>query len=185
MIGTRRWKMITTQIQDALSRDCPVSTPDRNPSIGDRRASGGHSSDRSIVSIDVLAVCTNPELSIYLSGVLQPFRWTVEEVRSVAEARDMLCSRPAAVVVCESALRDGSWTDLADHLRLLPMAPELIVVEDDNVPAGEVEALGGFGTISRPLREADVIWTLASAWHMWMNGAEAGQASGGATCSGG
>ena len=178
--------MIISPIKDSQSFELTASGTNRNPNIRDRRATGGIASEgRSLASIDVLAVCTNPELSIYLAGVLQPFRWTVEEVRSVAEAHDLLCSRPAAVVVCESTLGDGPWTDLADHLRLLPMAPELVVVEDDNVSAGEVEALGGFGTISRPLREADVIWTLASAWHMWMNGAEASQGAGGATWSGG
>ena len=82
-------------------------------------------------------------------------------------------------------MRDGTWADLADRLNLLPMAPALVVVEDTGVSTGEIEALGGFGSLSRPLREADVIWTVASAWHMWMNSAESRQSAEGVSCSGG
>lgn len=177
--------MTRPQIQGTLSHDCPASIPDRIPNAGASRTTDAVVSASCLCSIDVLAVCTNPALSIYLAGVLQAFRWTVEELRTVGEAHKLLRECRAAVLVCESTLRDGSWTDMADQLRLLPTAPELIVVEDENVSAGEVEALGGFGTISRPLREADVIWTLASAWHAWMNRTESSQTSGGVTCSGG
>lgn len=177
--------MITRRIEVSPFLECPVSTINRHPASSGKRTTGAFGSGRSLASIDVLAVCSNPALSFCLSGALQPFRWNLEEVRTVAGARDILSNHRTAVVVCESMLQDGSWTDLASHLRLLPIAPGLIVVEDDSISAGEVETLGGFGTLSMPLREADVIWTLASAWHMWMREAEAHESAGGVPCSGG
>lgn len=177
--------MITRRIEVPPFLECPVSTIDSHPAPSGKRTTGAIGSGRSLASIDVLAVCSNPALSFCLSGALQPFRWNLEEVRTVAGARDILSNQRTAVVVCESMLRDGPWTDLAGHLRLLPNSPGLIVVEDDSVSAGEVEALGGFGTLSTPLREADVIWTLASAWHMWMSKAEEHESARGVPCSGG
>ncbi len=177
--------MIKRQFADTQSPKCVASTASRtNPSSG-KGALCAVRSGQPLAPIDVVAVCTNPTLSIYLAGVLQRLRWTVEEVRTVAAAMELLADHRAAVVVCESTLRDGTWADLADRLNLLPMAPALVVVEDTGVSTGEIEALGGFGSLSRPLREADVIWTVASAWHMWMNSAESRQSAEGVNCSGG
>lgn len=177
--------MISRQIERTAVMGCPVTRTAESGAMGGRWAAGALAHEETPAVIDVLAVCTSPALSVYLAGVVQPFRWALDEVRTVAEALEVLDKHRTAVVVCESTLGDGTWRDLAGDLRGLRSAPALIVVEDDSLASGEVEAAGGFGTISMQHREADVIWTLASAWHMWTSEAEVRRSIGGAACSGG
>ncbi len=60
--------------------------------------------------------------------------------------------------------------------------PALIVVGGDAALAREVAARGGFDLLVRPLRQTDVVWAVASAWHGWVKRIEGG-GSGGAPCS--
>ena len=135
--------------------------------------------------IDVLLICTNPILSLYVAGVVQPFRWTVEEFRTMTEAMDAMERGRTAVVVCEETVLDGTWADVAQKLAGLSFAPALVVVGDDSDLREEVEASGGFGSIVRPLREGDVLWMIASAWHSWMSNFEDACSKQGVTCPGG
>jgi hypothetical protein len=88
----------------------------------------------------------------------------------------------AAVAVCEEVLPDGSWRDAMAGLTSVPHAPSLIVIGDDPAIVRDVITLGGFDALIRPLRESDVVWSVASAWHAWMKRGEGGDA-GGARCS--
>ena len=74
----------------------------------------------------------------------------------------------AAVALCEESLPDGFWHETAVALSSMPDAPALIVISNDSSLVHEVLALGGFDVLVRPLREPDVVWTIASAWHAWM-----------------
>jgi hypothetical protein len=57
----------------------------------------------------------------------------------------------------------------------------LIVIGDDPAIAQEVVALGGFDLLVRPLRESDIVWSVASAWHAWKRNESGGR--GGPACS--
>jgi DNA-binding NtrC family response regulator len=132
---------------------------------------------------DVLSVGANATLHVYLSGLFQRFHWTVSHDMSFLNALRSIRRRTTAVVVCEEQLPDGSWRSWASRLRSVPDAPELIVVGDDRSLRSEVLALGGFDALMRPLREADVVWAVASAWHQWRKQFE-DQGGGGLPCSG-
>jgi DNA-binding NtrC family response regulator len=118
--------------------------------------------------IDILTISDNPTLSVYLSSLFQKSGWALARTRTWAEGISFLERNRAAVVVCEESLPDGFWHDLAVALSSLPDAPALVVVGDDHSLVHEVLALGGFDVLVRPLRESDVVWTIASAWHAWM-----------------
>ncbi len=123
---------------------------------------------RSSRAIDILTISDNPTLSVYLSGLFQKSGWAIARARTCEAGISFLRDNRAAVAVCEESLPDGFWHDAAVALNSIPDAAALVVVGDDQSLVHEVLALGGFDALVRPLREADVVWTIASAWHAWM-----------------
>jgi DNA-binding NtrC family response regulator len=119
-------------------------------------------------AIDILTISGNPTLSVYFSGLFQKTRWAMARAYTCEEAMSFLRENRAAVAVCDESLPDGFWHDAAAAFSSLPDAPALVVVSDDQSLVHEVLALGGFDLLVRPLRESDVVWTVASAWHDWM-----------------
>ena len=117
--------------------------------------------------VDILTISDNPTLTVYLSGLFHRSGWTIARARTCREGFSFLKNNRAAVALCEESLPDGFWHDTAVALSSLPDAPALIVVSSDPSLLHEVLALGGFDVLVRPLRECDVIWTIASAWHAW------------------
>ena len=80
-----------------------------------------------------------------------------------------------AVAVCDESLSDGFWHDAATSVSLLPDALAFIVIGDDEALAQEVQALGELRAVVQPLRESDVLWTIASASDAWVKHPEAGE----------
>ena len=128
-------------------------------------------------AVDILTISDNPTLSVYLSGLFHRSGWTIARARTCREGVSFLKNNRAAVALCEESLPDGFWHDTAVALSSLPDAPALIVVSSDPSLVHEVLALGGFDVLVRPLRESDVVWTIASAWHAWKK--RSGQSEGG------
>lgn len=147
--------------------------------------SEGRNTSRSKPSgvADILTIGSNPTLVLYLSDLFQRFRWTIRRSADLEEASRFLENNRAAVAICEEVLPDALWQDALRTLHPLPGAPVLIVVGSSRDLVAEVVAMGGFDALTYPLREAEVIWTVASAWHQWMKRYEA-QGSGGQPCSG-
>ena len=129
--------------------------------------------DQPSGAIDILTISDNPTLSVYLSGLFHKSRWTIGRARTCQEALELMKTHRAAVAVCEESLPDGFWHDAAAALNSLPNAPALIVLGNHPALVHEVLAVGGFDVLMRPLRESDVVWTIASAWHAWMKRFEA------------
>lgn len=112
---------------------------------------------------DILSISDKPALAAYLPGLFRSFGWTVAGARTFAAG--LSCLRDAAATLGPAA-----------------EAPVLVVVGNDPSLAGEVLASGGFDALVRPLRKADVLWTVASASHAWITRQEAGK-KGGPRCS--
>jgi DNA-binding NtrC family response regulator len=117
---------------------------------------------------DILSIGSNPTLPVYLSGLFQKFGWTVRRSANLEKAGELLADNGVAVVICEKALPDAAWQDALGAVNALPDPPMFVLLGDDKTLLDEVLALGGFDVLTRPLREAEVIWTVASAWHEWM-----------------
>ncbi|MCC6362493.1 MAG: response regulator [Bryobacterales bacterium] len=138
--------------------------------------------ERKQAVTDVLSIGANPTLAIYLAGLFAKYGWTVRRSANLEDARAYLADHRAAVVVCDEALPDAAWQDALGALKAIPDAPMFVLIGSEKTLLGEALALGGFDAVIRPLREAEVIWTVASAWHQWMKRFE-DLDSGGAPCS--
>lgn len=117
---------------------------------------------------DLLTVGPNLTLAAYLSALFQPSGWTIVRTLDIAAGLDFLRTNPTAVAVFEEVLPSGDWRDAAAAFASILDAPSLIVVGDDHSLTPEVLGAGGFDALIRPLRESDVVWTVASAWHAWI-----------------
>ena len=157
---------------------CPLapSAPER-----ETESNNAYRSKPSMVA-DILCIGADPMLAVYLSALFQPFGWTIRRSVSLEELGEFLENNRAAVAVCEEALPSAVWQDVLSIVNAVPDAPMFVVIGSDRTLLGEVSALGGFDVLTRPLREAEVIWTVASAWHQWMTHFE-GQHTGDPRCS--
>lgn len=121
---------------------------------------------------DVLTISPNPTLSVYFSGLFDQFGWAVVRRDSCESAIDFLRRNRAAVAICEEELPDGGWKSVIRAAGAMPDPPSFVVIGEEAPLWKEVSRLGGFDVLTRPLREADVVWTVASAWHHWMKQTE-------------
>jgi hypothetical protein len=153
----------------------PRSEPERRDARAPRR--------RHSRWADVLTVGAGSALEDYFAGLFERSGWTVSGVSGCVAASQFLRDAGAAVVVCEERLPDGCWRDVAFRLNAVPDMPNWIVVGDGEDLPGAVLARGGFDTLTRPLWDCEVLWSVASAWHEWMKREEARR--GGSRCSGG
>jgi len=73
------------------------------------------------------------------------------------------------VVLCECPLPDGNWKDVLGQLAPMPDRPRLIVFsrQADESLWAEVLNLGGFDLLATPFREAELVFTIGSAWLDW------------------
>ena len=142
--------------------------------FGAPRDAKSHPLRDSASTTDILTVSDNPTLDVYLSGLFKQSGWTIVRRRTCEAGVSFLIDNPTAVVVCEESLPDAFWHDAAMVLSSLPDAPALVVIGEDQSLAHEVHARGGFDALIRPLRESEVLWTIASAWHAWMKRRENG-----------
>ncbi len=81
-------------------------------------------------------------------------------------ALEILQKTPVPVVLCESALPDGTWLDMLQGIAGSRDAALLIVTSrmaDDRLWA-EVLNLGGFDLIATPFRESEVRHVVNTAW---------------------
>src|SRR5437773_904104 len=65
-----------------------------------------------------------------IEAILRRSNWTLYTARTVAEALRLLQSTPAAVILCEPKLPDGSWRDLLEALSGSEHPPRLILTSD-------------------------------------------------------
>ena len=142
--------------------------------FGTLRSAKSHPLRVSFSTADILTISDNSTLNIYLSGLFEQSGWIIVRRRTCAAGVSFLRDNRTALAVCDESLPDGFWHDAAMMLSSLPDAPGLIVIGDDEALAQEVQGLRGLGTVVQPLRESDVLWTIASAWHAWMKRREDG-----------
>ncbi len=98
-------------------------------------------------------------------------RWTLHEVECFRDALLAVRRRPVQLVVCERELRDGSWRDLLDVLKLLPGTPPLIVtcrLADEYLWA-EVLNEGGFDVLAQPFDREEVVRVMSAASRRMQN----------------
>jgi CheY-like chemotaxis protein len=118
--------------------------------------------------VDILAISDNPTLGLYLSELFAGSGWTIVCAHTWEAGVSLIKDNRVAVAVCEDSLPGKDWQEAAAELRSLPGSPALVVIGGEPGLASEVLAAGGFDALVRPLRESEVVWVIASAWHCWL-----------------
>lgn len=68
----------------------------------------------------------------------------------------------AAVAILDT---DQGWVDTLSALVSLPNPPEVIVVTHEELSIKNVLHLGAHDLLRRPFTSADLLWSIATAWH--------------------
>lgn len=63
---------------------------------------------------------------------------------------------------------DETWVDMLSSLRSLRNPPEVVVITDGALEVDNVVSMGAYDAMRRPLTSADLVWSIATAWHAWM-----------------
>jgi FixJ family two-component response regulator len=130
-------------------------------------------------TVNILAVGRGAVINDLLR-LLSHSRWSVARVDTLAQSTAHLARGWRGVLVCETALPDGTWKDMLTRALRLPTPPPLIVAaaHPDDALWMEVLESGGYNLIGKPLSEPDVFRTISAAW-LRDRGRERARAAGG------
>jgi ActR/RegA family two-component response regulator len=133
--------------------------------------SGRQSESRPLESdvIDVLTIGNETTVFRPVQRALIGSGWVVRHADSVRSGVGLLQTNSAAVAVVEA---DAVWVDMLSSLRSLPNPPEVVVITHSSLAVEDVLSLGAHDLLRRPLTSADLLWSIATAWHAWMKQSE-------------
>jgi DNA-binding NtrC family response regulator len=117
---------------------------------------------------DVLTVGVEPALRRSIDQIFRRVGWTIVHAEDVESSADYLRENVAAVAIVDSETTGSMWRNVVAELRSAAAAPKVIVTARDRSCLDEVIENGGYEVMQKPLRKADTLWTVASAWHHWM-----------------
>jgi DNA-binding NtrC family response regulator len=116
--------------------------------------------------VRVLAVSRKESETSSLAHILAHSAWTLLTANDIASAREALNQHHVHVVLCDTALSDGTWKDLLSTIVDLPEPPQLIVTAhhaDERLWA-EVLNLGAWDVLVKPFHPKEVYRTIHLAW---------------------
>ena len=94
--------------------------------------------------------------------------WEPQCARGVAEARRMI-GPSTGVILCESALPDGTWRDVVAAVGSAPDAPRVIVMSraaDDALWSDVLEG-GAYDLMPFPCDARELFRSVTFAWNRW------------------
>lgn len=121
------------------------------------------------IRVSALAVSACAEYLSFLEDRFTEANWKLYKADSYHSALLELSRWRMPVVLCECQLPDGNWKDLLGQLAPMLERPRLIVFSrhaDERLWA-EVLNLGAFDLLATPFREAELVFTVGSAWLDW------------------
>lgn len=95
--------------------------------------------------------------------------WTLASSTDLKSAWRLLRTQRFPLVLCECDLRQGTWRELLDLLKLLPEPPFLIVTSraaDERLWA-EALNLGAYDVLAKPFDRTEVSRIVSLAWMHW------------------
>jgi DNA-binding response OmpR family regulator len=122
----------------------------------------------------VTAISVSPFAEDYclLLSALGGSKWKLYKAETISAALPTICKRGIGVVICERELSPGStWTDMLKELRLLRVAPPLIVTSrlaDDKLWV-EALNLGAYDVLAKPFARIELLRVVSlagSCWHL-------------------
>lgn len=124
-------------------------------------------------TISVLAVVPS-ERWAEVKRILSHTRWQLRLVNSLYEAVQVMQDFPAAVVLCERRLPDGTWLDVLREAKRISPSPQTIVLSEapDSAFWAEVVNYGGYDVLATPLEPKELYALVPMAWRYWSSVAE-------------
>jgi len=119
-----------------------------------------------LLKLGILSISTAPTDHAALRQILKDSRWRIAQARTCKEAIARLRRKPMPVVICDSALPDGTWRHVLGQINSLAHPPVLIVTSrlaDERLWA-EVLNLGGYNVLAKPFRESEVQHVVSTVW---------------------
>jgi hypothetical protein len=104
----------------------------------------------------------------FYESLLDGVGWRLFAAGTLEDLREQLRANCAAVVLCVADHRQGGWRTVLAEVRQLDQPPAFIVLGESSL-WNEVLAAGGYDLIVNRLNRYEVLWTIAAAWHEWMN----------------
>ena len=116
-----------------------------------------------------LAISPFTEDLAFLEQKFQEADWTLYVAHTYREALIRLSHVRVPIILCECQLPDGNWKDVLSQLAPMLDRPRLIVVSRhaDERLWTEVLNQGAFDLLATPFREAELVFTIGSAWDDW------------------
>ncbi len=104
-----------------------------------------------------------------LRNIFSHTRWELHGATDCRQAIEFLKRNKVGVLVCDSELPDGRWTDLLDNIARIPESPLLVVSARNAGDAlwAEALSLGAYDVLSKPFDKAEVIRIVSLAWLQW------------------
>ena len=102
-------------------------------------------------------------------------RYTLKAVSRIPSAVYVLQQTPTAVVLCDSELLAGSWTELLGHISTLPDSPYVIVTSrlaDERLWIKALN-LGAYDVLAKPFEAVEVVRSVTRACGHWKDRIEA------------
>ena len=121
------------------------------------------------VQVPSLAIGPSAEDLSFLKRKFKEAHWKLYTASTYREALAELSRKRVAVVLCECQLPDGNWKDVLSRLAPMLDPPRLIVFSRNSNDGLWAEALnmGAFDLLATPFREAELVFTIGSAWLDW------------------
>jgi DNA-binding NtrC family response regulator len=115
--------------------------------------------------VTVLAVAAESDRAA-LRRMIEHSRWTLVEASTVAEATATLTECSSVVLICDTALPDGTWLELLEQTQNLPSPPPVIVTarQADDGFWMQVLNRGGYNVLGKPFSERELFEMISVAW---------------------
>ena len=97
--------------------------------------------------------------------------WKLSKAHDLVSALPLLEQHNLGVVICERNLPPGTWIDVLEHIKTLPITPSLIVTDRLADERLWVEALnlGAWDVMAKPFDRGEVIRCVESGWRHWFD----------------
>ncbi len=119
--------------------------------------------------VAVLAVSPNRNDLRTLRNIFGHTRWRLHEAGDREQAEGFFASNRVGVLICDSELPDGRWTNLLESIPRSGGSPLLVVCAEDAEKSLWAEALnlGAYDVLSKPFDKVEVIRIVSLAWLQW------------------
>jgi DNA-binding NtrC family response regulator len=104
-----------------------------------------------------------------LGNLFHHTKWTLLEAHNCAGAIEKIQTASVAVVICDTSLPDGQWTDLLRAISPLSCPPLMIVscrLADERLWADAISA-GAWDVLEKPFHQAELVRVVSLAWLAW------------------